>query len=157
MASGFVTASDNHHGGTVVKEPFGRQRVEANAFALTDLYYNLAIDQALDDAPDGGVRDDKALRAQQRTELGFAPHRIIKPQCRDRANQRIGPGLGPHLARAARAQIGPLFPAIERMGTKRFSAAAHHALRHDAMLNASVTALLEAPAAIEAQMARLDQ
>ena len=44
-----------------------------------------------------------------------------------------------------------------RQGTKKFSAAAHHAVRHDAMLNASVTALLEALAAIEAQIACLDQ
>ncbi len=44
-----------------------------------------------------------------------------------------------------------------RQGTKKFSTAAHHAVRHDAMLNASVTALLEALAAIEAQIARLDQ
>jgi len=44
-----------------------------------------------------------------------------------------------------------------RQGTKKFSMAAHHAVRHDATLNASVTALLEALAAIEAQIARLDQ
>ena len=44
-----------------------------------------------------------------------------------------------------------------RQGTKKFSTAAHQAVRHDAMLNASVTALLEALAAIEAQIARLDQ
>jgi hypothetical protein len=50
--------------------------------------------------------------ARSKDELGFAPHRIIKPQCRDRANQRIGPGLDPHAARAARAQIGPLFPIV---------------------------------------------
>jgi transposase len=44
-----------------------------------------------------------------------------------------------------------------RQGTKKFSTAAHQAVRHDAMFNASVTALLEALAAIEAQIARLDQ
>lgn len=44
-----------------------------------------------------------------------------------------------------------------RQGTKKFSTAAHQAVRHDAMLNASVTALLETLAAIEAQIARLDQ
>jgi len=44
-----------------------------------------------------------------------------------------------------------------RQGTKKFPTAAHQAVRHDAMLNASVTALLEALAAIEAQIARLDQ
>ena len=44
-----------------------------------------------------------------------------------------------------------------RQGTKKFSTAAHDAVRHDTMLNASVTALSEALAAIEAQIARLDQ
>jgi transposase len=44
-----------------------------------------------------------------------------------------------------------------RQGTKKFSTAAYQAVRHDAMFNASVTALLEALAAIEAQIARLDQ
>jgi len=44
-----------------------------------------------------------------------------------------------------------------RQGTKKFSTAAHHSVRHDTMLNASVTALLEALAAIEAQITRLDQ
>ena len=41
---------------------------------------------------------------------------------------------------------------LSRQGTKKFSTAAHPTARHDAMLNASVTALLEALAAIEAQM-----
>jgi transposase len=42
-----------------------------------------------------------------------------------------------------------------RQGTKKFSTAAHQAVRHDAIFNASVTALLEALAAIEAQIAGL--
>ena len=44
-----------------------------------------------------------------------------------------------------------------RQGTKKFSTAAHQAVRYNAMFNASVTALLEALAAIAAQIARLDQ
>ncbi len=44
-----------------------------------------------------------------------------------------------------------------RQGTKKFAAAAHQAVRHDNMLCASVTALMEALAAIEAQIARLDE
>ena len=44
-----------------------------------------------------------------------------------------------------------------RQGTKKVFYAAHQVVRHDAMFNASVTALLEALAAIEAQIARLDQ
>ena len=36
-----------------------------------------------------------------------------------------------------------------RQGTKKFVAAAHRAVQHDAMLYASVTALMEALAAIE--------
>lgn len=43
-----------------------------------------------------------------------------------------------------------------RQGTKRFAAAAYAAVRHDAVLQASVTALLEALAAVEGQIARLD-
>ena len=44
-----------------------------------------------------------------------------------------------------------------RQGTKRFDAAAYAAVRHDAVLSASVTALLEALAAVEGQIARLDE
>jgi transposase len=44
-----------------------------------------------------------------------------------------------------------------RQGTKRFDAAAHAAVRHDPVLSASVTALLEALAAVEGQIARLDE
>jgi transposase len=44
-----------------------------------------------------------------------------------------------------------------RQGTKKFAEAAHQAVRRDNMLYASVTALLEALAAIEAQIARLDE
>ena len=43
-----------------------------------------------------------------------------------------------------------------RQGTKKFAAAAHQAVAHDAMLSASITALMEALAAIEGQLARLD-
>ena len=43
-----------------------------------------------------------------------------------------------------------------RQGTKKFDAAAHEAVRHDPVLSASVTALLEALAAVESQIARLD-
>lgn len=43
-----------------------------------------------------------------------------------------------------------------RQGTKTFAAAADAAVRHDAMLYASVTALMQALAAIESQIARLD-
>lgn len=43
-----------------------------------------------------------------------------------------------------------------RQGTKKFAEAAHQAVAHDAMLSASVTALMEALAAIEGQLARLD-
>ena len=44
-----------------------------------------------------------------------------------------------------------------RQGTKKFAEAAHQAVRRDNMLHASVTALLEALAAIEGQIARLDE
>jgi transposase len=44
-----------------------------------------------------------------------------------------------------------------RQGPKKFSEAAHQAVRRDNMLHASVTALLEALAAIEGQIARLDE
>jgi transposase len=43
-----------------------------------------------------------------------------------------------------------------RQGTKKFAAAAYQTVAHDAMLSASVTALMEALAAIEGQLARLD-
>lgn len=43
-----------------------------------------------------------------------------------------------------------------RQGTKKFAEAAYGAVRHDAMLSASVTALMEALAAIESQIGRLD-
>jgi transposase len=43
-----------------------------------------------------------------------------------------------------------------RQGTKKFAEAAYQAVAHDAMLCASVTALMEALAAIEGQLARLD-
>jgi transposase len=43
-----------------------------------------------------------------------------------------------------------------RQGTKKFADSAHQAVAHDAMLSASVTALMEALAAIEGQLARLD-
>ena len=43
-----------------------------------------------------------------------------------------------------------------RQGTKKFAEAAHQAVAHDAMLSASVTALMEALAAIEGQLSRLD-
>jgi transposase len=43
-----------------------------------------------------------------------------------------------------------------RQGTKKFAEVAHQAVAHDAMLSASVTALMEALAAIEGQLARLD-
>ncbi len=43
-----------------------------------------------------------------------------------------------------------------RQGTKKFADAAYQAVAHDAMLSASVTALMEALAAIEGQLARLD-
>ena len=43
-----------------------------------------------------------------------------------------------------------------RQGTKKFADAAYRAVRHDAMLYASVTALMEALTAIESQIARLD-
>ncbi len=43
-----------------------------------------------------------------------------------------------------------------RQGTKKFDAAAHEAVRHDPVLSASATALLEALAAVESQIARLD-
>jgi Transposase IS116/IS110/IS902 family len=44
-----------------------------------------------------------------------------------------------------------------RQGTKKFAEAAHQAVWRDNMLHASVTALLEALAAIEGQIARLDE
>lgn len=44
-----------------------------------------------------------------------------------------------------------------RQGTKKFAEAAYGAVRQDAMLYASVSALMEALAAIEAQIARLDE
>jgi transposase len=44
-----------------------------------------------------------------------------------------------------------------RQGTKKFDAAAHEAVRHDPVLSASVTALLETLAAVESQIARLDE
>src|SRR5262249_2097637 len=44
-----------------------------------------------------------------------------------------------------------------RQGTKKFAEAAHQAVRRDNMLHASVTALLETLAAIEGQIARLDE
>jgi transposase len=43
-----------------------------------------------------------------------------------------------------------------RQGTKKLAEAAHQAVAHDAMLAASVTALMEALAAIEGQLIRLD-
>ena len=43
-----------------------------------------------------------------------------------------------------------------RQGTKKFAEAAHRAVAHDAMLSASVTALIEALAAFEGQLSRLD-
>jgi transposase len=43
-----------------------------------------------------------------------------------------------------------------RQGTKKFAEAAHQAVAHDAVLSASVTALMEALAAIDGQLARLD-
>jgi transposase len=43
-----------------------------------------------------------------------------------------------------------------RQGTKKFAEAVYAAVRHDAMLFASVTALMEALAAIESQIGRLD-
>ena len=43
-----------------------------------------------------------------------------------------------------------------RQGTKKFAEAAHQAVAHDVMLSASITALMEALAAIEGQLARLD-
>jgi transposase len=43
-----------------------------------------------------------------------------------------------------------------RQGTKKFAEAVYSAVRHDAMLYASATALMEALAAIESQIARLD-
>lgn len=43
-----------------------------------------------------------------------------------------------------------------RQGTVKFTEAAHQAVQHDTMLHASVSALLEALAAIESQLARLD-
>ena len=44
-----------------------------------------------------------------------------------------------------------------RQGTKKFAEAAHQAVRRDNMLHASVTALLEALAAIDGQIAQLDE
>jgi transposase len=44
-----------------------------------------------------------------------------------------------------------------RQGTKKFAEAAYQAVRRDNMLHASVTTLLEALAAIEGQIARLDE
>jgi hypothetical protein len=44
-----------------------------------------------------------------------------------------------------------------RQGTKKFAEAAHQAVRRDNMLHGSVTALLETLAAIEGQIARLDE
>lgn len=44
-----------------------------------------------------------------------------------------------------------------RQGTKKFAEAVYGAVRHDAMLYASVTALMEALAALESQITRLDE
>lgn len=43
-----------------------------------------------------------------------------------------------------------------RVGTKRFAEAAHQATQNDALMHASIAALLEALASVESQIARLD-
>ena len=78
---------------------FGRPAMGSPAQA-GNRRHDTAFDQALENASDASVRDGKTAGAQERAELGFAPHRIIEPQRLNGANQQIGPGLGPYPARS---------------------------------------------------------
>ena len=47
-----------------------------------------------DDPADGGIRDGEAFAAQERAELGAAPHRVIEAQGLDGFDEGRGLGLG---------------------------------------------------------------
>ena len=91
------------------------------------------------------------------------PHGDVKSEDSHRLKAMVG--ARDQLVRAKRAlgnQVRGLLRPFgirlpPRQGTKKFAEAAHQAVRRDNMLHASVTALLEALAAIEGQIARLDE
>jgi len=111
------------------------------------------------------VKSDKAdaLALAEMLRTGFYSAVHVKSEASHRLKALLG--ARDQLVRTKRAlgnQVRGLLRPFgirlpSRQGTKRFDAAVHEAVRHDAVLLASVTALLEALAAVEGQIARLDE
>ena len=111
------------------------------------------------------VKSDKADAYALAEMLRTGWYRAVYVKSEDSHRLKAMLGARDQLVRAKRAlgnQVrGVLRPfgirLPSRQGTKKFAEAAHQAVRRDNMLHASVTALLEALAAIEGQIARLDE
>src|SRR6516225_5039205 len=111
------------------------------------------------------VKSDKADAHALAEMLRTGWYRTVYVKSEDSHRLKAMLGARDQLVRAKRAlgnQVrGVLRPfgirLPSRQGTKKFAEAAHQAVRRDNMLHASVTALLEALAAIEGQIARLDE
>jgi transposase len=110
------------------------------------------------------VKSDKADAYALAEMLRTGWYRAVYVKSEDSHRLKAMLGARDQLVRAKRAlgnQVrGLLRPFVRlpsRQGTKKFAEAAHQAVWRDNMLHASVTALLEALAAIEGQIARLDE
>jgi transposase len=111
------------------------------------------------------VKSDKADAYALAEMLRTGWYRAVYVKSQDSHRLKAMLGARDQLVRAKRAlgnQVRGLLRPFgirlpSRQGTKKFAEAAHQAVRRDNMLHASVTALLEALAAIEGQIARLDE
>lgn len=111
------------------------------------------------------VKSDKADAHALAEMLRTGWYRTVYVKSEDSHRLKALLGARDQLVRAKRAlgnQVRGLLRPFgirlpSRQGTKKFSEAAYGAVRHDAMLYSSVSALMEALAAIEAQIARLDE
>ena len=111
------------------------------------------------------VKSDKADAHALAEMLRTGWYRTVYVKSEDSHRLKAMLGARDQLVRAKRAlgnQVRGLLRPFgirlpSRQGAKKFAEAAHQAVRRDNMLHASVTALLEALAAIEGQIARLDE
>jgi transposase len=111
------------------------------------------------------VKSDKADAYALAEMLRTGWYRAVYVKSEDSHRLKAMLGARDQLVRAKRAlgnQVRGLLRPFgirlpSRQGTKKFAEAAHRVVRRDNMLHVSVTALLEVLAAIEGQIARLDE
>ncbi len=73
-----------------------------------------ALHQAVQDPAHGRVGDLEPFVAQQRPQLGLAPHREVVAQPLHRPHQLGGPGSGPRPVRSSASGLQPARPAVQR-------------------------------------------